>query len=143
MNPASLMTKEDWAKVGASLSMPYGLNVTLLVDGYELTLVIVTTAPLKYGICLYVDGYLKGTFITTDCEERRRFARPIHRACYKPADKAGILKELGKKRAKEYFPRLDEKFTYYSPVWPSFGPLKRHLLANNKSVEIKGASNAA
>lgn len=137
------MTKEDWAKVEASLSTPYGRNVTLLVDGYELTLVIVTTAPLKYGICFYVDGYLKGAFITTDCEERRRFAKPIRRACYKPAEKSRIIKDVGKKRAKEYFPKLDDTFTYYSPVWPSFAPLKRHLLANNQSIEIKGEKDAA
>jgi hypothetical protein len=31
---------------------------------------------------------------------------------------------------------VDRKYTTYQPAWSSFGALKRHLIANNKSIEL-------
>lgn len=32
--------------------------------------------------------------------------------------------------------RFDKSWTTYEPYWPSFAPLKRHLIANNKVIEL-------
>ncbi len=129
------MTKEEWTSVAAALSRPYG-RVKLLVDGYTLDLVVACVKPLRFEITFYVDGFFKGEWITTDCEIRRRFTKPMQIARYKPSEKARLVKGFGKRAVKKYFPDLDKKLPWFSPVWPTFGPLKRHLLANNKSIEL-------
>lgn len=131
------MTKDEWLQVQDKLSQPYG-SVELTVDGYALALQVNQIKALKYVIMVYVDGVCKGEWCKGEADEAKRFCRPVTRHLYSPAKQKAILKGLSKaeiKRSREYL-GLDKTFTSYDLYWPSFGPLKRHLNTNNKSIEL-------
>jgi hypothetical protein len=133
------MTPKDWAWVEFSLRGPFGF-ADLLIDGYEVRLEVKQVGVLKFEIVPFVNGAIKGAWLLEDCEERRRFLRPVHKSVWTPAKKKAMTKGLSKKLVRQYFPRIDEKLTLYTFGWPSFGPLKRHLIKNNTSIELKGAA---
>lgn len=130
-----MITKEQWSQVEASLSSPYG-SANLLVDDFKVTLSIVCAGGLKFEIIVYVNGWSKGEWLTKDCEERRRFLRPVQHSLWSTKDIAAITKGLSKAAVKKYSPNLDKKFTSYSLCWPSFAPLKRHLIKNNTTIAL-------
>lgn len=124
------MTKEEWNKVERSMSSVYG-RITLLCDGYRLT--------LETGLCkrklvttIYVNGEWKGAWLLNDCEERRRFFRPVKSLVWKPK----ILKGVSKRTMKAMGIDPKETNTFYDSFWPSFRPLKAHLIKNNTSIEL-------
>jgi hypothetical protein len=126
-------TREQWKRVEDYLLYPYG-SVELLVDGYNLSLCVVCIKPLHYTIMSYVNDHFKGSWLIDDCEERRRFLRRSERSLYGRAKRERFVREFGKRRAEKL--GLLKTFTSYSPHWPTFGPLKRHLVANNKSIRV-------
>lgn len=130
------MTPEEWKQVETALSGSFGV-AKLRVDGYELWLVIEQAKPLKYVISVYVNGWMRGEWLMKDCEERRRFCCPRKTRLYMPAQKAKLTKGLGKRAIAKYFPNIDHTITWYSSAWGSFSALKRHLLANNKQIELQ------
>lgn len=129
------MTPAEWKQAEGALQGSFG-SVKLLVDGYELTLVVQPLKALRYVIGVYVNGWMKGEWMLHDCEERRRFLRPLHFSAYTPAMKKSFAK-MGKRTLKAANIDLTRKLTQYLPHWSSFGSLKRHLVANNKSIELK------
>lgn len=130
-----LPTKAQWEFARASLSHSFG-SVALCVDGYDLRLEVKLVGHLQYEIMPFVNGWSRGAWLLEDCEERRRFMRPVKRPMYPPTERARIEKAFGKRRAKEYFPKIGDSKTYYQLSWPSFEPLRRHLVANNRDIEI-------
>lgn len=130
------MTAEDWKKVEAALSGPYGC-ASFTVDGYALTLQVKQVKPLKFAVMVYVNGWFKGELLQNDCEERRRFYCPKKGRVFTAASKAKLTKGLSKRAIARYLPDIDKTFSYWLPVWSSFAPLKRHLVANNKSIELQ------
>ncbi len=129
------MTKDQWLAVKNALSTPWG-SVVLNVDGYKLSLYVRQIKPLKFSIIPYVNGEFKGVWLSGKCEESRRFMRPVQVAVFKPTDKRRLCKGLSKKSVKEYFGDINKTFTCYQWDWPSFDPLRRHLVANNKLIEL-------
>ncbi|MEP7041878.1 MAG: hypothetical protein ABI843_02380 [Dokdonella sp.] len=131
------MTKEDWKQIEHSLSYSYGA-ADLVVDGREVALRVVRGKGLRYVIAVYVDGWMKGEWFTHDCEERRRFMRPVVSVAAKPSEIARMRKACGKRYAEQFRQRMT--FTYYQSFWPSFVALRRHLVKNNQSIELKASS---
>jgi len=129
------VTAEDWKKVEAALSGPFG-RASFTVDGYALTLEVKQVKPLKFAVMVYVNGWFKGEWLQKDCEERRRFYCPKTGRVFSAASKARLTKGLSKRAIAQYHPNIDKTFSYWLPCWSSFGPLKRHLVANNKSIEL-------
>jgi hypothetical protein len=129
------MTKAEWDEIKQTLSFPWGA-VTLLVDGFTLTLQVKRVSDLKFEIFPYVNGEFKGSWGLNKTEEAVRFLRPKTLHLYSPTQKAKITKGLSKKLIKEWFPDLDKKKTYYSWGWSSFASLKAHLIKHNKSIEM-------
>jgi len=133
------MNKEDWESVARHLTWP-GAQARLQCDQFMVTLQVQRDKMRMY-IAVYVDGWMKGEWMTTDCEERRRFLRPItHRP--KPHTKHQ-LKLLGKKWCDDQ--RVKYTRTYYTPFWPSAKALRRHFEKYNISVartEIDASANA-
>jgi hypothetical protein len=138
----SYPTKEQWAELERKMSHAYGA-AHLMVDGYKLPLQVTKDKGLSYTIIWYVNGKFKGAWLSKDSEEGRRFARPISTANYKPIQIQKYEKIFGKKGAEKLFPKLHEKSIYYQWSWPSFKPLMRHLMANNKSIDIVNGAEAA
>lgn len=129
------MTKDEWLLVKQQLSTPWG-TAQLLVDGYRLTLQVQQRAPLKFEIVPYVNGEFKGTWFLKDSEEGKRFLRPVEVRLYKPAQLKKLTKGFSKATIKSVFgDRLDKTTTHREWGWPTFWPLQRHLVANNKVIE--------
>lgn len=124
-----MMTKEDWSKVEASMSSAFG-QISLICDGYRLT-IQTRIYKRKLSSVPYVNGEFKGIWMTQDCEERRRFFRPVHTLVWKKKTTKGF----SKKTLKSIGIDPDEKRTYYSCEW-SFRALKSHLIKNNTSIEL-------
>lgn len=130
------MTKDEWLRVKQELSNPWGA-VDLLVDGYRLTLQVQQRAALKFVIVPYVNSVFKGAWMLKDSEEGKRFLRPVEVSVFKPAEKARLTKGMSKTTVKKVFgDRLDKTFAVFQWGWPTFGPLQRHLIANNKVIEL-------
>lgn len=132
------MTKDEWLLVKNRLSHPWGA-VTLMVDGYTLMLRVEQVKALKFSIAPYVNGEFKGIWLRGDCEEAKRFLRPVQIPVFTPSVKARLKKGLSKTAIKRVFGnRLDETLTAFHWGWPTFGPLQRHLIAHNKVIELVG-----
>ena len=131
------MTKDQWLQVQAKLNLPWG-SVKLTVDGYALALEVTQIKPLKYVIMVYVNGVCKGEWCKGEADEAKRFCRPVTKYLYSPAKKKALLKGKSKAQIKTISELLglDKSWTFYDLYWPSFATLKRHLIANNKSVEL-------
>lgn len=130
------MNKSEWEGVQKAIESLDG-QARLIVDGYEVDLILLPMSPYKKEIAVYVNGYIKQEWSlgkTPEGEEiRRRF--------YCEHKKSMIKKPQGKMTRKEQqaFEQAKKQYTYsyYLPYWSSFSSLKRHLVKNNKSIEIR------
>lgn len=137
------MTKDQWLQVKQQLSYPYG-SVTLTVDGYTLALQVQQVKPLKYGICVFVNGVCKGEWYKGEADEAKRFCRPSVKALWSPARKKAALKGFKSKadiKSMTDLLNLDKTWTFWEMYWPTFEPLQRHLIANNQSIELAAATS--
>jgi hypothetical protein len=130
------ISKEQWGKVEAELSHSFG-HVVMKCDEYELGLTVVPLGTLQYGIAVYVNGYFKGKWLMEDCEERRRFLRPVERFLLNAKERMEWLKIYGGKRAKKAdVERVNRKIVFYQSYWTSAKSLRRHLEKNNSTLEL-------
>lgn len=111
-------------------------SVELRCDGYEVALVLVRISQFKNVIKVYVNGVIKGEWLVNDCEERRRFFRPVKRSVFTQKQKAAMKKVSKRLRQKAGLPDPDASFTYCVPYWTSFRALKRHLIKHNSNIEL-------
>ena len=124
------MTKEEWATVDKSMQSPYG-RASLLCDDFTIT---IETGLYKRRLSsiIYVNGHFKGAWMLNDCEERRRFFRPIKSLVWRKK----ITKGFSKKSLKSLNIDPTETRIAYSAEWSSFRSLKAHLIKNNTSIEL-------
>ena len=66
------MTAEQWKKAENMLSTVLGF-VKMKVDGYDITICYAREKPTKYLLAVYVNGEIRGEWLTTDCEICRKF----------------------------------------------------------------------
>lgn len=129
------MISQDWKEAEKCLHSLYSF-VKLKCDGYEVTLALRTISQFKNAILVYVNGVMKGEWMTKDCEERRRFFRPVAKSIYSQKQKAA-LKKISKKLRKKYgLADPEAKYTSYYPYWTSFRALKGHLIKHNRDIEL-------
>lgn len=136
------VTAQDWADIKTAMSRVFG-SVELRVDGYRVTLQRRLVSANRLTNVLYINGFMKGEWLIADCQVRRRFMRPSTKSLFRTRKPdAKTVKALGKRRAEKLMNDMFEqhKFTSYSPDWPSIASFKKHLLANNTSIEIEAAS---
>lgn len=133
------MQQADWDELKNQMSSPYG-HMKLKCDGFEIDLVqMIESGKKTWGTTVYVNGYLKGAWLNcdhktgvTEHEEARRFYRKITRSLYSQKELTELRKIFGKREADKTAAR---KFITYDRTWKSFGSLKKHLVANNTSIE--------
>lgn len=125
------MTKEQWEEVKQALTSLFSI-VELKVDGYNVILQLQRVSVYKNEISFFIDGKFKGEWFE-ECEERRRFFKKSRKSILNAKGKQKF-KKLSKKVQKEW----EEKYFYdeYSPFWSSFSALKKHLEAENESIEL-------
>lgn len=129
------MTNEEWER--AENALKDFLNyVKLDVDGYKLTLQLQRVSTYKAGIVIYINEKFKGVWLSEDCEERRRFLRKSERRIFTES----YIKKM-KCNKKEAETLRKKTFSVYHSTWSSFKSFKRHLINNNKEInliEIRG-----
>jgi hypothetical protein len=130
---AQLPTKAQWKAVANALSYAYG-RAMLKVDGYTVSVQVEKSRGLRYKLAIYIDGWFKYEWVAKDCEERRRFYRAREVSLFSAKELAAHQKAVGKRKTEAF--RRKHLYTRYEAFWPSFAPLKRHLLENNHSIEV-------
>ena len=125
------MTNENWEKVEKNLSDIFD-DVKLKIDDYEITLLTVPKGR-KLEIAVYVNGSIKGENLINDTEIRRRFYNK-HIGSVLTADDKIRLKNMPKAKQKAFEEKA--KYEWFEPYWRSFRSLKKHLIMNNKSIEL-------
>lgn len=129
------MTSQDWKEVEECLKSFYS-SVQLNCDGYEITLRLERIDQFKNVIVVYVNGEWKGKWSIEDCEERRRFFRPVKKSTFSQKQKAALKKMSKRLRQKYGYPDPDASYTYYAPYWTSFRALKSHLIKKNSTIKL-------
>ena len=140
------MTKEQWAEVEKRATAPWGY-AKLDCDGYIISIRRERYSGLRDCLVVYVGGVWKGEWAKEDCEERRRFFCPKKKYFHTAKGRAQMQAHRAKltKREIEWLKSqfkdsaifdIDACFTYYLPIWPSWKPLKAHLVRNNKEISI-------
>jgi hypothetical protein len=131
------MQQEDWLELKDQMDLPYG-SMTLMCDGFRVDLVQCTvTKSRSWHTCVYVNDSLKGAWLSVEGdtpvhEEGRRFYRRSNHKLFSGAEVALQRKVHGKKRADELAAITTTRLSW---EWSSFNALKKHLEANNTSIE--------
>ena len=129
------MTKDEWRKAEEALQQ-FFTTVKINADGYELILRLERIGTYKNAVMVYINGEFRGEWLARDCEERKRFMHKKTRSLLSTKEMANY-KKLTKRQQKELAERYNDlKYDSYSPQWPSFGSLKRHLIANKKDIQL-------
>ncbi len=134
------MTPAEWKLVEERLETVFGPEAKLNCDGYEVLLSLCQINPFKNAICVFVNGWFKGEWLTGESEEGRRFFPQKSAYLHKPKVRASLgkfskkmLLEMGLD-PEQYNP--DKKYLYRGAYWTSFGAMKHHFIKNNKSIEL-------
>lgn len=128
------MTDANWQKVEQELKGTYG-HVELLIDGYKIDLIkVLDSEQQRLYIAVYVDSKIRGEWITSDCEIRRKFYYCSKHCALKRKDIDALKKIMGKRD----FEKNKEKWSYeiYSPYFGSFRTLKSHFENSNSYIEL-------
>ena len=129
------ITNAQWDQIEKKLGSLYN-RVTLRCDGYKVSLGLRQISTYKNAITVYVDGNLKGAWLLSknDSEERRRFFPLYKKSIRTQKEQRRAIRIFGKNEASDrgYF----KQFEHTQPYWSSFRSLKRHFIANNKSIEL-------
>ena len=128
------MTGEEWKIVEEDLKI-IGNPVKLTIDNYDITLTLGQITTYKNGIFIYIYGLMKGIWLTSECEERKRFLQKHEHNLYDNKTNKQISK-MSKKRRAEL--GLDDRLKYvsYTLYWTSFKQLKKHFISNNENISL-------
>ena len=112
-----------------------GNPVKLTIDNYDITLTLGQITTYKNGIFIYINGLMKGIWLTSECEERKRFLQKHEHNLYDNKTNKQISK-MSKKRRAEL--GLDDRLKYvsYTLYWTSFKQLKKHFISNNENISL-------
>jgi hypothetical protein len=131
-----MVTNEEWKEIEKRLQSFYDI-VKLKIDGYEISILLKRTNQFKNELAVYVNGLIKGEWLIKECEESRRFYKKVTKSLMTQKQKKALQK-LPKKEQKRLTSmlKLDRTYSYYLAGWTSFNSLKKHLIKENKSIEL-------
>lgn len=132
-----LVTSQEWKEAEERLKSLWS-PVKLKCDGYDLALCLERIGQFKNGILVYINGVMKMEWLAEDCEERRRFLRPVKKSVFSQKQKAALRKVSKRVRKENGLPELDASYIEYVPYWTSFRALKSHLIKHNSEIEMAG-----
>lgn len=128
------ISKEQWKAIAEELDrfMP---TVNFMIDGHKITINKEGYGKMQLALAVYIDGQI---WMAQSQEEHEDFNPVTHKVWFKksmwhysPVKQKKMIKELGKRRAKEYFPNLEEKSFFYMPCFTS----SRTLIGQYKKLE--------
>jgi len=126
------VTQQEWKEVEEKLKSFYQI-VELRCDNYKISLILERMDQFKNAIVVYVNGKIKGEWMTSECEESRRFFRKVTKSILSPKQKK-LYNKMSKKLKNELGMKLT--YSYYVATWTSFRSLKKHLIEQNQSIEL-------
>jgi hypothetical protein len=131
-----IQTAEDWKRIRDTITIYRPVN--LLVDGYKITVKKVFVSETKAAYFIFVNGEFRGKWGLEDCEERRRFFYRYERYVNRPAYRRQLI--LMEKKSKGLFKPVDvnKKNEYFTPFFPNFRALQKHLGKYNEKIEWNG-----
>lgn len=131
------MTPEEWKRAESAVHSLVSY-ADLDVDGYKVSIRMARATPYKNVVQLFVNGEFKGKWLTTECEERRRFIRQTEVSILSKKDLEDLRKELrlGKREFEAFMKKHNNKCPMYHSTWPSFKALKSHLCKNNENISL-------
>lgn len=128
------LTKEQKSLILSELNYPYG-KVKLQCDNDIITLTVEQTKPLKFEICVYVNGCFKIDWLNPDkqCPEQKYMY--VRTKCFLKAEqKKFYLKNFGKKFLNEKI--KEATHTLYYAFFPSAKTAISHLCKVCENIEI-------
>ena len=126
------LSKQQIDVLAQSLSHPYGSGVTLLCDGYTVTLKVEAAKAMSYRVMTYVNGYSKGIWYSSANEHpEQKFMRKLIKPLCSPAFKRKMEKLMGKRHVKNdpYYSKTQTSF------WPDWANGKAALNYLNRVCE--------
>ncbi|WP_320837411.1 hypothetical protein [Zhongshania sp.] len=125
------ISKAQWADIEQQLKGFY-VNVKFTLSGHQIAVQKVRYKENQYTLRVYIDGVWKGLWMSGDKDPEydpivKQVWRRRTRAVYSPSKKAELVKGLGKRRAKEYFSRLDDVIEYWNPDFKTAASLVRQF----------------
>lgn len=128
-----MVTAQEWKEIDEKLKSIFNI-VELMCDGYKLSVRLERCGQFKNAIAVYINGQIKGEWYK-ECEESRRFFKKVSKSLY-PQKQKDKWKKMSKKAKVQLEIDIDKKYFYYTPLWTSFNSLKRHLIKENKEIEL-------
>jgi hypothetical protein len=130
----------DWSDIERRLSSPFG-SVNLRAGTNELVLRVepISKNGLRYGVVVYVDGYMRGKFLREEDEIGRRFYPLVTRRLVSKSKAKAELPKLtrafGKKEARR-LSGIDRTYSFRHPYWTCPKRLCAHLRKNEPDLEL-------
>lgn len=113
--------------------------MTLICDGYSVTLMLERVSKYKMGITVYVNGFLKVKWLGVGGDEPSdegiRFYPIKSRYIHKRTTRDAYTK-LSKQSKIALGWKINEKHTYRGVYWGSFKLMKSHFIKHNQSIEL-------
>lgn len=122
----SNLNAQQWVAIKKEMYAPGG-SVRFSHDGHRLTLYKRQKSETQLDIVLFIDDINNvGWGISHYDDYNEKFIKymcPKTHCVYSPAEKARIIKAIGKREAKKHYD-LDKKFQYWLPMFTSFKAFK-------------------
>lgn len=135
----AMPTKEQWAAVEAELSSVFG-SVEFRADGYTVRALVKPISPLKCGIAIYIDGWLRGEWVNGEAPEARKFLqekkRYLHSAKAREEAKKQLRKRLPGELKQLWRDTAEATISYWWPYWTSPKAMTRQWRETCTSIEI-------
>ncbi len=122
------ITEEQWLEIEQELKGIYG-TVKFQLDRIILRICKEFVAENKTGILVYINQEIKFDWGYRTSNNFNPLTETLWRkrslSYYKPKEKSKIIKDLGKRRAKELYPNLNEAMISFVPYFSTFSTFKR------------------
>lgn len=133
------LTKEQWKEIEGQLSSPYG-RVELRCDGYEITADMQKLKNLRYCIAVYVDGVIKGEWMTGRHVIPLKFHRERKMFIHSQKTRSEAKKKLANRRldkvSRGFYEGCLRHTSFWDPYWTSPSAFCRHIRKTCISIEI-------
>ena len=127
--PKPQITNEQWRQIEDELKSLY-CRAEFDYNGQELSITRAQTKEGRMDLAVFLDGKINwGWGWPNQTElfkpEVKAIWRKRSRAFFSPAKKKALIKEFGKRGAKQLFPNLDDKLEHWEPIFTSAAALVR------------------
>jgi hypothetical protein len=125
-----MISKEQWTGIENELAGFYP-HMKFKYLGREISINRVKIKEGRFDLAVYIDGVICWGNAIPSSDSFDPIVKDVWRerkkAIYSPKKKAAIIKNFGKRKAKQYFDNLDEVLVFYDPTFISAKSLVRQF----------------